>query len=132
MDEAKENANKALQTYYTARAYYESVQDVETHPKYIPACGDSSHGLTMCYPDELSKQTNEYWKRWHEIRLSKCDDYEIINGIKNYCIITNFFWCQLHAHMYGEIRDSDSNSDNTPNCDDCTDGSDDCPNASAH
>ena len=106
---AKKKVAKAEEAHNTALTYWESVQDEEVHPRYIPSCGNRSHGITMCDPDEMDKYMDQYWRQWHEVRQASCGDYITIDGIKYYCTISNFFFCQFHTHKYGLPYSSNSN-----------------------
>lgn len=108
--EAQKKVDDAQEAYNNAYKYWLSVQDEERHPYYIPACGDRSHGLNMCDPDDMKKYTDKYWKMWHEERRANCHDYVYIDGIKWICDVVNFFWCQYHTHNYTKQEGSGSGS----------------------
>lgn len=107
--DAQKKVDDAQEAYDTALENWESVQDEEIHPRYIPACGDPSHGITMCDDYGMQRYTNQYWKNWHEVRQASCSDYIVIDGINYYCTVSNFFLCQFHTHIYDVPYSSSSN-----------------------
>lgn len=97
---AKKKLEEAEKTAKEATEKWKAVQDEEVHPIYVPACGHKSHGVIMCDPDELAKTTDYYWQMWHEFRQASCADYIYVGSQKHYCIVTGFFLCTPHEHVY--------------------------------
>ena len=78
--------------------------------------------LLWSYEDEMIEW---YISPYTDANEHTCDDCGVTYYETHSCIYMDTYYTE----MYNSGSDS---SDLTPNCDDCTDGSSSCPNASAH
>lgn len=132
IEAAKKAVDLAQKAYDAASKAVEDCQDELRHIKIMPPCGNYWHIINACDLINATTEERHLYAAYHSIQAS-CSVNITQDGKNVYCEVTGFFLCTPHQHQFPEPQGSGSNSgDQTPNCDDCIDGSSNCSNASAH